>query len=295
MVEGEIRLWGSPADRDLIEDWERGFRQFHPQTGVTTRLHGPESTLAGVYTGVADLALMAREMRRGPEHMAFEWARLHKPFLVEVAGAGIGTERPASCLAVVVHRDNPLAQLSLAQLAAVFGGNPALGRPIRTWGELGLTGPWAEKPVRAYGPRADDVAAIYFRTAVLGDSWKWNPELRELESPRQLLAAIEQDPLGIAFTPWRDGFSAIKQLRLAARPEGPFVPLAAATVADRSYPLARTVSLVMDCPPGTSPAPLVREFVRYILSREGQEAVARDGAYTPLTAERANREAGRLP
>lgn len=283
---GEIKVWGSPADGKLLEDWEAGFRKFHPDARIMTTLHGPDSTMAGIYTGVSDIAFMAREIRQPVEQMAFAWVHHYPPFSVEVANGGLTADRPSENLAFVVHQDNPLAQLSLSQIDAVFGAEHLRGQEnIRHWGGLGLEEAWTDRPIHVYGPVVDSASALFIRNVVLKGSAKWNRDYREEgEDGVEVVAKLAEDPDGIGFVPYRAVNDRVKVLALAAEEKGPFVPLTAETVAVRTYPLARTVTMVIRRPPQQPIEPKIKEFLRYVLSREGQAAVARDGAYGPLGA-----------
>ncbi len=286
-VSGDIRVWASPEDGALLQRWAEGFHKVQPQAQVLATLHGPESTMAGVYNGVADLAFLAREMREPVEDMAFTWVYLHKPFSVEIANAGLKPGRPSTTLAVYVNHDNPLKQLSLAQLDGILGAEHKRGGPnLRSWGELGLDGAWNKQAIRVHGPPVDSVQAVFVRTTVLQDSYKWNPGYREV--PGDGSAAVRElaaDPAGIAFGPAGiDTVPGAKMLALAASDEGPFIMPTTETIAERRYPLGRVVTMVLNREPGKPVPPAVREFLRYLLSGEGQAAVAGDGAYIPLSA-----------
>ncbi len=289
-VSGDIRIWGSPEDGALIALWNDDFHKHHPNALVTASLHGPDSAMAGIYTGVAELAFVGRELRLPVESMAFEWVKLHKPATVEVANASLTAPRVAANLAVFVHPSNPLVGLSLQQLDAIFGGEHKRGGAnVRTWGDLGLVGEWRERPIRVLGPAVDSVPALFFRKVVLKDSFKWNPALQEANEAEGL-AALASDPAAIAYAPMAAGRSSdVKALPLAASGTD-FVALTAQSAADRSYPLARAVHIAFDRAPGKPVDPRVREFLRYVLSDEGQAAVARDGAYVPLQAASAQRQ-----
>lgn len=295
-VSGEIRIWGSPADRPLLKEWEAGFRTV--QTGVTfsEQLHGPESTMAGVYNGVADLAFMGRELRMPVESMAFEWVHLRKPVGIQVANAGLRAERPSTNLAIFVNRRNPISELTLAQLDAIFGAEHRRGQAnLRHWGELGVENGWQDQPIDVYGPPVDSIPALFIRHAVLKDSQKWNPDYREFATDGpELLAALARDPAGIAFAPLSAGNHDVKPVALASDASGPFYPLSVSSVEARTYPIARVITMVLDRAPGKPIDPKVKEFLRYILSPDGQAVVARDGAYIPLSAASARQQLERL-
>lgn len=295
-LSGTIRVSGSPADAGLLATLEAGFQRRHPEIAFTHALHGPESTLAGVYTGTADLALMGRELREPLERMAFEWVLLDKPLVIDVAHAGLAAERPSAQLGVFVHKSNPLQRLSLRQLDAIYGAEHLRGGPnLRRWGDLGLDDAWAARAIHVYGPAVDSVPALYLRRTVLHDSRKWNPDYRQTAADGAAIAALAQDQAGIAYAPLREAIDAVKLLALAEEDAGPFHLPDAGSVRSRAYPLARSIAIVT-AHTRTRPMPAhVRAFVDYLLSDAGQAAIAADGRYLPLgeASLRAQRE--RLP
>ncbi|RME96943.1 MAG: hypothetical protein D6773_16495 [Alphaproteobacteria bacterium] len=285
-VMGQIRLSGSPADRRLIEALESGFASHHPDVRFSERLHGPESTLAAVYTDVADIAFMAREIREPMERMAFEWVKLAKPFSVEIANAGFAIDRPAHQLAVYVHQDNPLQALSLPVLEAIFGARPTRGvRKLESWGELGLTGDWRERPIKVFGPELDSIDALFFRRTVMHDSRKWNPGYREFASADALFDALRKEPTGIAFAPFVFHHPDLRVLPLSARENGTYYAPNRETVIARTYPLTRSLTVIFHRPPRESAPPAVAAFVRFLLSAEGQAIIESESCYLPLDGE----------
>jgi phosphate transport system substrate-binding protein len=283
-VSGDIRIWGSPEDRGLIALWEEGFRRQQPQARIVARLHGPESTLAGIYTGVADIAFVGRELRQPTDNMAFQWVKLYRPTTVEIANAGLKAKRPAEALGVFVHPDNPIAGLTVAQVDAIFGAEHKRGPAnARTWGDVGLTGEWAARPIHVLAPPVSTIPALFFRKTVLDDSFKWNEDMKEMADDAQSLAAVARDPAAIAYAPMVAATGAVRAVPLA-KSGAAFVKPSEQSAADRSYPLSRVVIVAVDKPVGKPLEPRVREFLRYVLSDEGQAAVARDGAYVPLQA-----------
>lgn len=293
-VEGDIRIWGSPEDRALIDLWDAGFRKLQPRARVAAQLHGPESALAGIYTGVADIAFMGRELRLPTDNMAFQWVKLYRPTTVEVANAGSKSRRAAESLAVFVHPDNPVAGLSVAQLDAVFGAEHKRGPAnARTWGDLGLAGAWRDRPIHAIAPPVTAIPALFFRKVVLDDSFKWNEEMREMDDDAKALDAVGRDPSAIAYAPMASATDAVRAVPIAKSGTA-YVKLTPQNAADRSYPLSRAVIVAIDKPVGKPLEPRVREFLRYVLSDEGQAAVATEGGYVPLQPAAAQKQAARL-
>ena len=299
-VSGAIRVWGSPADGWLIEELEAGFRRYQPGIRFKDTLHGPESTFASVYMDVADVAFMAREIRVPLETMAFEWVHHYPPFEVEIANAGLGaahrTARPAVDLAFFVNRANPLSCLTLRQLDDIFAADHRRGGAnIRRWGPLRAGGAWARQPIHVYGPAPDDISAVYVRRSVLAGSRKWNPRYRIIAGGwSEALETVARDPDGITFAPPLPGNVGVKALRLAAHRHGTCRALTARTAEARTYPLVRTVDVALDRAPGTPLAPKVKEFLRFILSSQGQRIVVSDGAYLPLGARTLREQRERL-
>ena len=299
-VSGTIRVWGSPDDGWLIEELEAGFRKHEPAVHFKNTLHGPESTFAAVYMDVADMAVMAREIRVPLETMGFEWVHHYPPFEIDIANASLGSDhnadRPAVDLAFFVNRANPLSCVTLQQIDDIFAADHRRGGAnIRRWAELGLTGVWARREIHVYGPAPDNITSVYVRRSVLGGSRKWNPAYRAVAGGwSEVLESVARDPEGIAFAPPVPGNLEAKALRLAASGKSTCYALTAHTAQARIYPLLRTVDVALDRAPGTDIEPRVKEFLRFIESREGQRIVASDGAYLPLSAASAKEQLGRL-
>jgi phosphate transport system substrate-binding protein len=277
----------------LMKSWQEGFRRYHPAIRFETKLMGTGTGVAGLYSGVADLALMGRDITP-TEVMAFEWVFRYKPLSIEAATGSLGVPGKTFAPGVFVHKDNPLTKLTLAQLDAIFGCEHRRGpRNIRTWGELGLTGEWKDKPINAYGYNVDSGTATFFRQVVLDSSYKWNCDVKEfavlnnseVDPGKRVLDALAKDRYGIAFSNLGSANSQVKPVALALKDEGAYFELTRESVLRREYPLTRAVSIVINRAPGKPVDPKVKEFLRYILSHEGQRDVVREGDYLPLTRE----------
>jgi phosphate transport system substrate-binding protein len=184
---------------------------------------------------------------------------------------------------------------------------------IRTWGQLGLTGDWAHRQIQTYG-HAPSGTARFFQAKVLGNGDKWNPNYREyVESGSKMIAdedraeqrlglqsmlrnELARNRYGIAWTvmPQAKGVSGIKLVAIAAREGGTYVVPSKKSFQDRTYPLVRSIYIFLNRAPGKPLDPKLREFLRYVLSREGQQTVARDGSYLPLTASVVREQLGKL-
>ena len=213
-----------------------------------------------------------------------------------------------------MHRDNPIAKLTVQQLDAIFGAQRGGGwnglswdvtaargpeLNVRTWGQLGATGAWADKPIHVYAPPLEGAGAItYFQSRVMHGADLWNEDLREYADPALMIADLSNDPSGIAYASLDSAAAGVKALPLAETAAGPYVNPTRETVADRSYPLSRPVYAVFNIDNEKSEAagvdPKLRELLRYVLSKQGQADVARAGGYLPLTAAAAAEQVKKL-
>ncbi len=314
-VAGVIRSWGNPQMGAVLKRWQDGFRKFQPEVFFSDNLKSSAMAIFGLNEWAADLALMGRQI------FTYEFYGVYRrslllPVEIEVATGSLDVPHKSFALAVFVHRDNPLARLTLAQLDGIFGDARTGGWQglawskdaartaqdnLRTWGQLGLGGEWAHASIHLYGPPGIYPGGVtFFQNRVLRGGDTWAEGLQEFADRAQMMAALDRDKFGIAYTGLCYQTAHTKPLALAARDGAPFVELTKANVASRAYPLARSI-YVYFAPdtPGGEPAnpkvdPKVREFLRYVLSRQGQEDVEREGDYLPLTAARAREQLSKL-
>lgn len=292
-----IRSWGNDEMRPLLMLWEDGYRKAHSGVRFENKLMGPASAMAGIYTGVADLSWTGHELWK-EESMGFEWVFQYMPFGIEVATASLDTHQHGAALVAFVHKDNPLTHLTLSQLDAIFGNEHKRGgKNIRTWGDLGLTGEWAAQRVHPYGYDPETEGAWFFRQAVLRDSYKWNCDLtafnnqqREdgtiIDAASEILEALARDRFGIAYSKLRPQLTpGVKTLALAEAGGGPYLEPDRKNVQERTYPLTRVMTVYLNRAKGKPVDPKLKEFLRYVLSPEGQQQVVREHGYLPLTAD----------
>jgi len=316
---GVIRIHGSQLSLHLIHLWEDEFLKLHPD--IRYRDNILPSWFSGLCAGTEDLCVMGHEAWR-PDLMAFQQAFGYAPFEILFATGGFDQDRRGNTPGVVimVNRECPVTGFTLAQLDGIFGAQRSGGwigtqwstasargpeKNIRTWGQLGLTGEWADQPIRVYG--TDAVQSLWAGTiqkVVFHGGTKWNPALQELvrgdhvrgNSDVQTAAAVAADRYAIGFTFMKivEANPGVKAVALATGDAAPFVPPTAETFRNRTYPLVTGLYLYLNRPPGQPLPPRLREFLAYILSREGQQAVAEDGMYIPLTAELAREQLKKL-
>ncbi len=296
-VAGTVRLWGHGSHRrnfmgQLLARWVREFARHQPDVRFENRMYGTASAVAALALDAGDVALLGEEISPASAAL-FRRAKGYAPTEVQVATGSLDVNFFDYAHMVFVHRDNPLAALTLAQLEAVFGTEGRRGlAPARTWGQLGLTGAWRDRPITPYGWKVDEDFALFFRERVLEHSHRWNPAIREFvhgarpdgtqyDHGQRILDALADDPAGIAISNVRYGRPEVKALALAWADEAP-VLASSATLIAQQYPLVRIIPVFIDVPPGGAPAPAVREFLRYVLSREGQRALVEETGYLPL-------------
>jgi phosphate transport system substrate-binding protein len=224
-------------------------------------------------------------------------------------------------MAIIVNKENPISRISMSQLDGVFGSQRAGGwlgtswKPefargpegnIRHWGQLGLEDNWTNQEINTYGYSLRYATALDFSNRVLHASDKWNENLLafgsyvSLEGVRslqadQIMERIENDPYGIAYIRWQSQFDGrVKVLSLAEQNGGPYYEFTVENLQSRKYPLWGDQSFWVNVKPGARMDPKTAEFVRFVLSREGQELVMEDGKYLPLSAEISKDQLSRL-
>ncbi len=295
-VSGTIRTWGHVFVRNVMKAWEEGFQTFQPGVRFEDHLVSSATAIGALYTRTADIGFLGREIR--PLELA-GYRRVMKcqPFGLQVMTGAYTDPDKCDALGIFVHRDNPLARLTYDQLDAIFGAEHLRGerQNIRTWGQLGLTGDWAARPITIYQGLLDAAPAFYFSQEVMQGSLLWNENTRlfddrterdgrTITAGQQIVAALAADRYGIALAGAGTSNPNAKFLAIARTAAGPYVAPTVANVANRTYPLTRSVWLYINRAPGRAVDPQLREFLEYIFSRQGQEAVAKDGDFMPLTA-----------
>lgn len=294
-VSGTIRSWGNENMRTLMKYWQEGFRRHHPGIRFDDNLKSTATAIGALYAGVADLGLMGREIWP-MEVLGFKQIFGYEPLGITVTTGAYDVNSKTWPMVIYVNRDNPISNLTLTQLDAIFGSERLRGAPknIRTWGDLGLTSEWADKPIHVYGYKIDSGLAFYFAQEALKGSGLWNGELHQIggqfgkswdEDAKRAIEAVGKDRYAIIYTGIGFRTGMVKPIALAVRDGGPYIEPTKDNVTKRIYPLTRSTFIFINRAPGKPMEPKVKEFMRYILSREGQEDVTREGDFLPLTAE----------
>ena len=310
-VSGTIRLWGHGSPKHdfmgrIMDAWITGFAKYQPDVKFENHMYGTASAIGALYSGAGDIAILGEEISPAAA-TAFEREKHYAPTGIQIATGSLDVNFFDYAHMIFVQKDNPIKGLTLAQLDAVFGAEHRRGpRNIRTWGELGLTGEWAGRRIQPYGWQVDVDFALFFREAVLEGSHRWNTDLKEfVHVPRpdgtqydhgqQILDRLAKNPAGIAISNVRYANPDVRPLPLARNEGEPYYEPTRANLIAQTYPLVRIIPAYIDVPPGQPIDPKVREFLRYILSREGQQALVHDSDYLPLGADINRRQREKLP
>ncbi|MDB5679495.1 substrate-binding domain-containing protein [Sphingomonas bacterium] len=309
-VTGTIRIWGHGSPKhdfvgDLVRRWFSEFQRGQPGVVLDYRMYGTASAIGALTDGAGTLAILGEEISPAAERM-FIRAHGYPPTKIEIANGSVATNYFDYAHMIFVNKANPLAKLTIRQLEAVFGAeHRCTARNIRTWSELGLTGDWARRPITPYAWKTDVDFALFFRERVLCGSHRWNPAAREfmpvtrpdgtvVQHGQLILEALAKDPYGIAISSVVFANSEVKALPIAWDAKRGFVTASDETLIDRRYPLGRIIPAFVDRAPGKPMPPVEREFLRYILSREGQTALVQDSGYLPLDRATLLRELDKL-
>ena len=323
-VSGTIRMWGSNyiTDGFLGGYWEAAFRKYHPDVKFDFHMKTTLAAVPSLIFGVSDLGI-GRKITFAEQEL-FERYTDRSPVEIEIATGSYDVPGWQPGYGVVVQKDNPLTKITMEQLDGVFGAERAGGwegtswRPnwargseknIRTWGQLGLTGEWADKPINVYGLTLRYHQATEISDRVLKASDKWNERLKiyanfvskagKLERGMNEDLAADKYGIGIVAAPTTNLTGGASQptqkvLPVAVKDGGPYIPYTLDTLQNRTYPLYDRIFAYADRERGKPMNPAVLEFLRFVLSQEGQAEVMRDGKYLPLTAEVANAQLKRL-
>jgi phosphate transport system substrate-binding protein len=315
---GTLRIYGSEL-KNSVEYLARGFQAFHPDLRITwSNATSSEGAIAGLYTGISDVAPSGDDGKL-TDQMPFFNAMGYMPTEISVSTGGYERRGSLWAWVIVVNKDNPLKSISIDELKDVFGAERSGGwdiehnnvlftaeyaksrqSNIRSWDQLGLKGPFAGKEIQTYG-----YSAPGFQQAIERHwfhwSHKWNPNFMEYVEAKMAVAGpngeavkserpleiLSQDKFGIGIAGQLHvkDYPNLKVLPLSWHKGGPPIAFTPKNVANRTYPMIRDGYFYVNKAPGQPLDPKVREFMRFVLSREGQEIIAKVGYYYPLNAE----------
>ncbi|HEX4826569.1 MAG TPA: phosphate ABC transporter substrate-binding protein PstS family protein [Candidatus Polarisedimenticolaceae bacterium] len=283
-VSGNLNSIGSDTLNNVMTLWTEAFQKQYPNVKIQVEGKGSTTAPPALIAGTAQLGPMSRLMK--PEESdAFEKQYGYKPTPVRVAVDGIG---------VFVNKDNPLQQLTMAQVDAIFSKTRKSGAPedITTWGQVGLSGEWGTKPISLYGRNSASGTYGYFKEHALvkGD---YKDTVKEQPGSAAVVQGITADKFAIGYSGVGYKTSDVKTVKLAAKEGGEYIADDAENVYSGRYPLSRFLYIYVNKAPGKPLSPLVREFLAFVLSKEGQEIVIKDG-YLPLLGQHVGEELPKL-
>ena len=272
-VSGNLSSIGSDSMNNLMTLWAETFRKYYPNVKVQVEGKGSSTAPPALIAGTAQFGPMSRTMR-STEIDQFEQRYGYKPTEIKTS---------YDALAVYVHKDNPVKELSLAQVEAIFGKSRKRGfkSNVTTWGQLGLTGEWADKPIGLYGRNSASGTYGFFREIVLKNG-DYKDTVKEQPGSASVVQGITEDRYAIGYSGAGYRTSGVRAVPLAELPAGPYFSGTYEEVTGGKYPLSRFLYVYLNKAPGKALDPLPLEFVKLMLSKEGQEVVVKDG-YMPLT------------
>ncbi|KAA3610603.1 MAG: phosphate ABC transporter substrate-binding protein [Calditrichaeota bacterium] len=273
-VSGTINSIGSDTMNNLMTLWAEAFAKFHP--GVKVQVEGKGSSTAppALIAGTSQFGPMSRAMKN-EEVDKFEKKFGYKPTAIKTS---------IDALAVYVNKDNPIKSLSLQHVDAIFSktrrGNHT--EDIQNWGQAGLTGIWAQKPISLYGRNSASGTYGYFKKTALfkGD---YKNTVKEQPGSASVVQGITEDKFGIGYSGIGYITSGVRAIALSKKTGEPAFGPEIENVMAKKYPLARFLYLYVNKTPGKNLSPLTHEFLKFVLSKQGQEIVVKDG-YMPLSA-----------
>ncbi|KAB2967254.1 MAG: phosphate ABC transporter substrate-binding protein [Thermoanaerobaculia bacterium] len=281
-VSGNLSSIGSDTLNNLMTFWAEGFGRQYPNVRIQIEGKGSSTAPPALIAGSAQLGPMSRPMK-AEELDEFEKRHGYKPSLARVAVDG---------LAVYVHKDNPIGQLTLQQVDAIFSKTRKMGgKEIRTWGDLGLTGEWAARPISLYGRNSASGTYGFFKELALAKG-DYKDTVKEQPGSASVVQGVTEDRFGIGYSGIGYRTSGVKPVALAGK-DGRFYGTDAGDVLSGKYPLSRYLYVYYNAAPNRPLDPLVREFLRFVVSREGQETVVKDG-YLPISGKIAAEELAKL-
>ena len=281
---GNLDSIGSDTLNNLMTLWSENFRRIYPSVVIQIEGKGSSTAPPALIKGTAKLGPMSRKMK-SKEINAFEKKFGYKPTAIGVA---------LDSLAVYVHKDNPIQAISLQEVDAIFSKNRkgGLTKKIETWGQAGLNGSWANKPISLYGRNSASGTYGYFKKKALfkGD---YKDTVKEQPGSASVVQGVASDRGAIGYSGIGYATSGVRAVPLARKPgDAPHEPTYANALSGK-YPLARPLLIYVNKHPTKGLDKLTREFLKLVLSKEGQQIVIKDG-YLPLPAAVAGQERAKL-
>ncbi len=273
-VSGNVNSIGSDTLNNLMTLWAEEFAKFYPNVIIQIQGAGSSTAPPALTQGTANFGPMSREMKAS-EIRAFEQAQGYKPTAVPVA---------VDVLAVYVNKDNPIEGLTIPQVDAMFSVTRRCGysEDITRWGQLGLDGEWENRDMGLYSRNAVSGTYGYFKDhALCGGDYK--PGINEQPGSASVVQGVSESRNGIGYSGIGYKTSGVRAVPLARAEGEEFAAPNAENASNGSYPLARFLYVYVNKHPNRPLDPMQAEFLKMVISKQGQEVVVRDG-YIPLPA-----------
>jgi phosphate transport system substrate-binding protein len=267
-ISGNLNSIGSDSLNNLMTFWAEGFKALYPNVNVQIEGKGSSTAPPALIEGTAQIGPMSRPMKE-EEKDKFEKKYGYKPMEIRVA---------IDALAVYVHKDNPVEGLSLQQVDSIFSSTRKMGGgDISNWGQAGMTGDWANKPISLYGRNSASGTYGFFKEHALGKG-DYKASVKEQPGSSAVVQGVGSDLGGIGYSGIGYKTSEVRALPLSGKDGKLYEPSYENCLKNR-YPITRFLYLYVNKKPGEPLDPLVGEFMRFILSKQGQEIVIKDGYY----------------
>jgi phosphate transport system substrate-binding protein len=269
-VSGDVSSVGSDTLNNLMTFWAEGFSGVYPNVNVQIEGKGSSTAPPALIEGTAHLGPMSREMK-SEEIDKFEKKFGYKPTGVRVA---------LDALAVYVNKDNPVKSLTMQQVDAIFSSTRKAGgaSDVATWGQAGVGGDWGSLPISLYGRNSASGTYGYFKEHVLAKG-DYKSSVKEAPGSAAVVQGVTSDRGGIGYSGIGYKTSGVRAVPIAGKDGTPY-EATAENVLSGKYPISRALYVYVNKAPGRPLTPVVREFLLYVLSRQGQEVVLKDGYVT---------------
>jgi len=273
-VSGNLTSIGSDTLNNQMTLWAEGYRKFYPNVNIQIQGAGSGTAPPALVQGTAQFGPMSRPMR-GTEIEQFEKRYGYKPLPIRGAIDALG---------VFVHKDNPLQCLSLQQIDAIFSSTRRGGAnaAISNWGQAGLTGEWAKRPISKYGRNSASGTYGYFKDVALSGG-DYAADVREQPGSSTVIQGVAADINGIGYSGVGYGTADVKAIQVRGS-DGKCYPPSAQAAASGNYPIARFLYIYVNHNPNQQMEPLRAEFIRYVYSQQGQGDVVRAGFFPVVKA-----------
>jgi phosphate transport system substrate-binding protein len=273
-VSGSLKSIGSDTLNNLMTLWSEGFRGRYPNVQIEIEGKGSSTAPPALVAGTAQFGPMSRPMKAA-EIDAFEKKFGYKPAAFRSA---------VDALAVFVHKDNPIRCLSLRQVDAIFSKTRKGGHAsdVATWGQVGLSGDWAARPISLYGRNSASGTYGYFKEVALFDG-DYKDSVKEQPGSSTVVQGVASDKYGIGYSGVGYKTADVRSVPISAGDGAECFDATSDNAYSGQYPIARFLYVYLNKGPNQVLDPLRGEFVKYVYSQQGQEAVVKDG-YFPVTA-----------